>query len=640
MSIFYSENLSSRSVLSASGITDSLLSFDVSNSGIEKRLTLDELKKTGAQVVNVKQYGAVGNGIADDTAAIQSAINSISGVGGVIYFPVGDFLVSSTLNFHNGISVRGERWYTPGSVIKTSINDGTAVLKFDTKNSVIISDIFINSSAGTLTNCIGIHLDNICVWFDIERVRVRNCQIGMDVEGWISTMQHVYIDYCGTGFIGRQLNGSRIAVAVEQCYDHIQLIDCNSSTFWLTAEGNAGTMVSGISLNGCNYCCLDAPYMEFNTGCSGLVSALSIGESTACKDIVVSNGSVYTADGAPNSWAVVVDDCDGFRADNFRISTGASQGSRGLNVTSSAKSVDINGNTLFNFVNDASLSLRPIVNLFSNWDLSLYDDGFSRQVDTSCTVSKESLQATKYIRTSNEAIRVTATSGVALSRTILDLNAAVLNEVSGKTVTLGCWLYVPTATNYGDGTAAMFPTISLYDGISVTTMNSVYGKMVPGQWNFCYLKKEMSAASTGFRFYVQPVNGAGTSNGTEFLVLDSLFVAVGDVNPHWLMRAMPDNKPYRHNLGTVSGTADVRWKTAYDQYLLLGGNSTLTFTAPNKVGPLTLSVTQSGSGGYTLAFPTINWKTSGLQPDPSGTATSIYQFYYDGTRYHELSVNN
>jgi len=40
-------------------------------------------------VVSVKDFGAVGNGVADDTAAISSAINSIKTSGGIVFFPKG-----------------------------------------------------------------------------------------------------------------------------------------------------------------------------------------------------------------------------------------------------------------------------------------------------------------------------------------------------------------------------------------------------------------------------------------------------------------------------------------------------------------------------------------------------------------------
>jgi hypothetical protein len=40
-----------------------------------------------ADVVNVKDFGAVGDGVADDTAAIQAAINSLGSLGGMVFIP-------------------------------------------------------------------------------------------------------------------------------------------------------------------------------------------------------------------------------------------------------------------------------------------------------------------------------------------------------------------------------------------------------------------------------------------------------------------------------------------------------------------------------------------------------------------------
>lgn len=48
-----------------------------------------------ANVVNVKQYGAVGDGVTDDTAAIQAALDASEGR--TLYFPKGKYKVTSTL---------------------------------------------------------------------------------------------------------------------------------------------------------------------------------------------------------------------------------------------------------------------------------------------------------------------------------------------------------------------------------------------------------------------------------------------------------------------------------------------------------------------------------------------------------------
>lgn len=48
--------------------------------------------------VNVKSKGAIGNGITDDTAAIQAAVDAVTGTGGSVYFPPGRYKVTAQIN--------------------------------------------------------------------------------------------------------------------------------------------------------------------------------------------------------------------------------------------------------------------------------------------------------------------------------------------------------------------------------------------------------------------------------------------------------------------------------------------------------------------------------------------------------------
>jgi hypothetical protein len=53
-----------------------------------------DLRTHTAGWFNVKTYGAIGNGIADDTAAIQSAIDAAATASGTVLFPAGTYVVS------------------------------------------------------------------------------------------------------------------------------------------------------------------------------------------------------------------------------------------------------------------------------------------------------------------------------------------------------------------------------------------------------------------------------------------------------------------------------------------------------------------------------------------------------------------
>jgi len=59
-------------------------------------------------VVNVMDFGALGNGTTNDYQAIIDAINALNGIEGVVYFPPGNYLVQSTLSLPDNVILRGE----------------------------------------------------------------------------------------------------------------------------------------------------------------------------------------------------------------------------------------------------------------------------------------------------------------------------------------------------------------------------------------------------------------------------------------------------------------------------------------------------------------------------------------------------
>ncbi len=51
------------------------------------------VRTRGATIINVRDKGAVGDGIHDDTAAFQAAINALPSTGGTVYVPAGTYLI-------------------------------------------------------------------------------------------------------------------------------------------------------------------------------------------------------------------------------------------------------------------------------------------------------------------------------------------------------------------------------------------------------------------------------------------------------------------------------------------------------------------------------------------------------------------
>src|SRR5437870_11665891 len=50
----------------------------------------------GGQVFNVKAYGAIGDGVANDTAALRSTLAALPSIGGTIALPCGTYILNPT----------------------------------------------------------------------------------------------------------------------------------------------------------------------------------------------------------------------------------------------------------------------------------------------------------------------------------------------------------------------------------------------------------------------------------------------------------------------------------------------------------------------------------------------------------------
>lgn len=69
------------------------------------------LSANGLGYHNVMDYGAIGNGVTDDTAAIQAAIDACP-IYGTVFAPTGDYLISSTITITKPIRLIGQGFGT------------------------------------------------------------------------------------------------------------------------------------------------------------------------------------------------------------------------------------------------------------------------------------------------------------------------------------------------------------------------------------------------------------------------------------------------------------------------------------------------------------------------------------------------
>ena len=100
--------------------------------------------------INVKNYGATGDGTTDDTAAITSAIAALPTTGGVLFFPAGTYVTSGGFTLARNVTVLGDGMgdgdtHAPTTIACTS---ATAVLFTVTADAALFRDLVLRNTAG------------------------------------------------------------------------------------------------------------------------------------------------------------------------------------------------------------------------------------------------------------------------------------------------------------------------------------------------------------------------------------------------------------------------------------------------------------------------------------------------------------
>ena len=111
-------------------------------------------KAEAATTLDVRTYGAKGNGSTNDTTAIQNAVNALGSAGGTVVIPPGTYLIDAvkSINLKNNVTLQ----MTPTTVLKTIANssDWSAVVQLknvsyaNVNSGVLIGDRYSHLSTG------------------------------------------------------------------------------------------------------------------------------------------------------------------------------------------------------------------------------------------------------------------------------------------------------------------------------------------------------------------------------------------------------------------------------------------------------------------------------------------------------------
>ena len=113
-------------------------------------LTKVHNRMISGSTINVVDFGATGDGITDDSSAIQAACDALTN-GGVVKFPDGAFLCNSKITTTNHVSLIGEG--PKSTEIIFASTDGILIDRSSTGNrddSIVIRDMsFLTKTLGT-----------------------------------------------------------------------------------------------------------------------------------------------------------------------------------------------------------------------------------------------------------------------------------------------------------------------------------------------------------------------------------------------------------------------------------------------------------------------------------------------------------
>ena len=236
-------------------------------------------------VVNVLNYGAVGNGTTDDTNAIQTTLNAFAGKS-IIFIPdIGSSYMVNSLVVPSGTMLQ---------------LDGTLMLRAGNSNGVLVlqgvGDITIGGN-GTIDGngavqtqlTAGMNVGN-CTNITIKNITIRNAG-NVTNGGWnlnVTGSQRVILD--GVSLIGGQ-SANEFAAASDDCWLVNSLIDGPNADDGFAFYG-------GVTNSGITNCTIRNAAVAGNAGDAGIFVLADSGQPAPCKNILIANNIVYNSSGA------------------------------------------------------------------------------------------------------------------------------------------------------------------------------------------------------------------------------------------------------------------------------------------------------------------------------------------------------
>ena len=223
---------------------------------------LNALMLRNESVISVKEYGARGDGITDDSYAIQKALDSVTPTKSIVYFPCGTYLTNNDLMIRSNTHLMG---CGEKSIIKRKGNKLTnyAVLNCAAEENIIIENIKVLgerkdhlSESGEWGMCISLS--------GAKNVNIKNCHLA---DAWGDGIyvgshngekcEHITVQSCMID------NNRRNGVSVINC-DVFRMVNCIITNTKGTAPQSGIDFEPNNEAESCKNCVVENCYFSGN----------------------------------------------------------------------------------------------------------------------------------------------------------------------------------------------------------------------------------------------------------------------------------------------------------------------------------------------------------------------------------------
>lgn len=224
-------------------------------------------------ILSVIDYGAVGDGVTDDTAAIQAAIDAATAVGRQVFLPRGSYKITSTLNINTkrGLRLCGDMvgYAAAGADLMTRLvwagGSSDDLLYIFNSQDIEVDHLLIDGDSNTTLRAIFADSNNTQVTkrIHLHHVTILRCNIGMQFAAVTGATEYqvdsLTIDNFSisemvgsnsAGLVFQSQNTDRVKVSQGEISGGVYGIKINKGGFMRFADVGGGLLTDFIYIDG------------------------------------------------------------------------------------------------------------------------------------------------------------------------------------------------------------------------------------------------------------------------------------------------------------------------------------------------------------------------------------------------------